>query len=129
MKRGLVLLLAFWGFWGLAQSDGAFKQGIPLIVPGSGLAWETDALKLVLKVEEPSDVELLLYSPGFDPKDYRSPHELGDERYDGGKGDLFAVYELKQGDRTIVRRRYGIEPHTWRRFFKGHLEPGEYVLI
>ena len=111
-----------------AQGQGDWKTGIPLIVPGDALGWETSELRVVLEVKKPSELEVQLYSPGFDPTDYRSPRELGDERYDQGKGDLLAVYELRQGRRVIVRKHYGVEPHTWHRLFSGRLLPGEYVI-
>ncbi len=112
----------------MASGQGSVKQGVPLIVPGTGLGWDIDEIRLVLDVKEPGEYEVLLYSPGFDPKDYRSPHELGDERYDQGKGELLAVYELRQGERVITRTYYGIEPHAWHRLFSGRLLPGEYLV-
>jgi len=121
-------LIALAAFFTLGFAEGTFKKEIPLIIPGTGLGWGVDELRVVLAVEEAGTFEVQLYSPGFDPKDYRSPHELGDERYDGGKGELLAVYELRQGDRVIVRKTFGIEPHAWHRLYRGRLEPGEYVI-
>jgi len=121
----LWLLIALFPF---VYAEGFFKNGIPLIIPGSELAWEADELKLVVRVEEPSEIKVLLYSPGFDPNDYRSPHELGDERYDRGQGDLLAVYELRYGKHVITRKQYGIEPHAWHELYAGRLEPGEYTI-
>ncbi len=127
MRAALVTL--FLASMALAQGlmgQAVTKAGIPLIVPGSELGWRDAELRLVVRVEEPGEVWLQMYSPGFDPKDYRSAHELGDERYDGGKGDLLAVYELWQGKRLIVRKTFGEEPHRWATLFRGRLEPGEY---
>ena len=129
MRRFILFVFSLAFFLGFAaQGQGEWKPGIPLVVPGTGLGWEVKELRVVLDVQEPSDLEVQLYSPGFDPKDYRSPHELGDERYDKGKGDLLAVYELRQGERVIARAYYGIEPHAWHRLFSGRLLPGEYVI-
>ncbi len=112
----------------MASGQATVKQGVPLIVPGTGLGWDMDELRLVLDVKKPGEYEVLLYSPGFDPKDYRSPHELGDERYDKGKGSVKAVFELRQGQQVLARKTYGEEPHTWHRLFKGQLTPGEYTI-
>jgi len=129
MRTWLLTILAiFVPAFAFGQGEGLLGHGIPLIVPGSALAWEIDELRVVLKVERAGEIEVRLYSPGFDPKDYRSPNELGDERYDRGEGKLFAVYELRASDRVIARRTYGVEPHQWHTLYKGHLEAGEYVI-
>ena len=130
MMRGLWLglLVAFAGSFA-AQAQVSIKPGVPLIVPGTGLGWEVQELKLVVRVEEPGEIEIRLYSPGFDPNDYRSPNELGDERYDGGKGRLLAVYRLLRGEETLAEQRFGVEPHRWATFYRGPLEAGEYLLV
>jgi len=121
----LLFLLGTWTAW----AQVSIKPGIPLIVPGTGLGWEVQELKLVVQVDEPGEVEIRLYSPGFDPRDYRSSKELGDERYDGGRGRLLAVYQLLRGDEVLAEQEYGIEPHRWVTFFQGPLEAGEYLLV
>jgi len=104
------------------------KPEVPLIVPGTGLGWEEDELRLVVYVEKGGEIEIRLYSPGFDPNDYRSPTELGDERYDGGKGKVEAIYRLLRGDEVLVEKRFGIEGHRWVTFYRGRLDAGEYIL-
>ncbi len=129
MRRALALvaLSALLAVHAAAQMS--VKNGVPLIVPGSELGWEVDALRLVVRVEEPGEVEILLYSPGFDPRDYRSENELGDERYDGGKGELVAEYRFLSGDTLLASARFGVEPHRWVRLYRGVLAPGEYVIL
>lgn len=105
------------------------------IVPGDGLGWETNRYEARLLVSKPTHLELWLYSPGFDPKDYRSAlrgaQELGDERYDKGRGPLSASYSFAyfQQGRILARKTYGLENHRWERFYAGTLEPGEYIFL
>lgn len=120
---GLVLLLPWLG---LGYAQGLSKQVLSLVVPGDQLGWEVKEFKAVLKVEAPSNLEILLYSPGFDPNDYRAPQEFGDERYDKGRGEVLAVFEFRYQGRVIARQMYGVEPHRWHLFYRGRLEPGEY---
>lgn len=115
----------------------AASQAVDLvgIVPGDQLDWETNRYEARLLVSKPTRVELWLYSPGFDPKDYRSAlrkaQELGDERYDHGRGPLSASYSFAyfQQGRVLARKTYGLESHRWERFYAGTLEPGEYVFL
>lgn len=105
-------------------------SGEPLIVPGSQLGWEEDELRLVLQVKKSTDLELQLYSPGFDPEDYRNPDELGDERYDRGNGNLHAYFKLAaENGRTLAEKTYGLEPHRWDTLYAGRLEPGNYLIL
>jgi len=126
LAKVLLLLAIFLGLSASAQV--LIRPGVPLIVPGTGLGWEEDELRLVVEVEQGGEIEIRLYSPGFDPNDYRSPNELGDERYDGGKGRVEAVYKLLHRDKVLVEKRFGVEEHRWVTFYRGHLDPGEYVI-
>lgn len=105
------------------------------IVPGDKLGWEINRYEARLLVSKPTQVELWLYSPGFDPKDYRSAlrgaQELGDERYDKGQGVLSASYSFAyfQQGQVLARKTYGLESHRWERFYSGRLEPGEYIFL
>lgn len=105
------------------------------IVPGDKLGWEINPYEVRLLVSKPTQVELWLYSPGFDPEDYRSAlrkaQELGDERYDKGQGVLSASYSFAyfQQGQVLARKTYGLEPHRWDRFYSGRLEPGEYIFL
>ena len=123
-----------WVFLVVAGAFGAFAQvtikpDTPLIVPGTGLGWEVEDLRLLVRVEKAGEIEIKLYSPGFDPSDYRSPNELGDERYDGGKGRLLARFQLLSGNEVLADRQFGEEPHRWVTLYKGFLAAGEYELV
>ena len=125
MKR-LYFLAAFLLTAALAQLQ---FSGEPLVVPGDQLGWEEDELRLVLQVKQATDLELRLYSPGFDPGDYRAPDEMGDERYDHGQGKLHAFFELRDAKgKLIARKDYGVEPHRWDTLFSGKLAAGDYLL-
>ncbi len=103
--------------------------GQPLVVPGSELGWEAAQLELVLRVAERTPLKLSVYSLGFDPNDYRSPNELGDERYDGGKGDLKTLLEIYDVNGAVrLRKELGNEPHRWRQLVNGVLSPGDYLI-
>ncbi|MBF6594668.1 MAG: DUF11 domain-containing protein [Thermaceae bacterium] len=128
------ILLAF-GLWLLAFGGYAFAQArtdLQGTVPGDALGWEIHELRTQLVVSKTSVVNVQIYSPGFDPSDYRSAlkgkDELGDERYDGGKGRLQAEFVLWQDAKILAQQTYGIEPHRWVLFFRGTLQPGVYTL-
>src|SRR5690606_41367245 len=91
MIRILGTLLALLAFGGNALS-----QSITATVPGDQLGWETDELNVVVSLLETSQVKFEVYSPAFDPDDYRASlegrPELGDERYDGGEGEVQARF-------------------------------------
>ncbi len=102
------------------------------IVPGDQLKWQVDTLQVSLVVRLNTTLTLEIYSPGLDPADYRrglkGGEELGDERYDGGRGDLQAEFRLTRDGATLVEKTFGTEPHRWVRFFQGRVEPGVYLL-
>ena len=118
----------------------AYTQDFPVtgnetfkaIVVGDGLAWESNELKITVSVKERSEVGIEIYSPGFDPDDYRAEWqggiELGDERYDQGKGEVRAEFILSRGNEVITSKSYGVEPHRVDTLFRQTLEAGEYVL-
>ena len=104
-------------------------SGEPLVVPGDQLGWQESELRLVLVVKKPGAIKLDLYSPGFDPNDYRSANELGDERYDHGKGQLRAHFALYRADGKLLQEKnYGVEPHRWDTLYSGNLDAGEYLI-
>ncbi|GAA5335265.1 MULTISPECIES: hypothetical protein [Thermus] len=117
MRRLLALFLTF----SLAMAQVALKATLV----GTGLSWEMDRLEAWL-LPQGEEGRIVLYSPGFDPQDYRSAlrgqEELGDERYDGGQGELKAVYELYRGETLLRRLEVGVEPHREVLFFEGKLE-------
>jgi len=101
----------------------------PLVVPGTELGWESSRLELVLRVVEKTQVALDVYSPGFDPTDYRSENELGDERYDRSDAPLKTLIRIFDDKKQIrLRREYGIEPHRWHKLIDGELAPGDYLI-
>ncbi|WP_234553789.1 hypothetical protein [Thermus caliditerrae] len=120
MRRWFPWLLAFFSL-AMAQVE------LRATVVGTGLEWEVDRLEVWLLPQAPLG-RIALYSPGFDPGDYRrallGEEELGDERYDRGQGELRAVYELYQGTTLLRRLEVGVEPHRWVELFQGPLEAG-----
>lgn len=107
-------------------------QTLEATVPGDLLGWETDELDVVLSVLETSRVRLEVYSPAFDPDDYRAAlegrPELGDERYDRGEGELGARFSMQRGGSVVFERDFGVAPHATEVLFDGDLAPGEYTL-
>jgi len=100
-----------------------------LVVPGTELGWESAKLELVLRVSEKAQVNLEVYSPGFDPTDYRSPNELGDERYDQSDVPLKTLIRIfNDKGQVLVRREYGVEPHRWHKLIDGAMNPGDYLI-
>lgn len=126
MPRLLVLLtLLFFGAALLAQVPVALDT---VVVCGDALGWPT-TLQLVLTVIEETDLSLDLYSPGFDPGDYRAMNEMGDERYDRGRWPLITSYELLTENGTVLaRKEYGLEEHRWDALYQGRLPAGSYHL-
>lgn len=126
MNRILSALLA------LTLLAGAAAQTLTATVPGDRLGWEADELDVVVSLLEPSRVRLEVYSPGFDPDDYRASlaglPELGDERYDGGDGDVSARFSLARSGVVVFERSFGVEPHATAVLFDGELGAGEYSL-
>ncbi len=109
------------------------QQVFPGIVVGDELSWESNELKMTLMVTEISSVTLGIYSPGFDPNDYRAEwrnlgRELGDERYDQGRGELRAEFSLNSSNQALANKSYGVESHRSDVLYNGTLPPGEYVL-
>lgn len=126
MNRILSALLA------LTLVAGAAAQTLTATIPGDRLGWEADELDVVVSLLEPSRVRLEVYSPGFDPDDYRASlaglPELGDERYDGGDGDVSARFSLARSGVVVFERSFGVEPHATAVLFDGELGAGEYSL-
>ncbi len=129
MKKALITLLI------MALSAITFsQQSFPGIVVGEGLGWESNELNLTIMVMETSFITLGIYSPGFDPSDYRAEwqnlgRELGDERYDQGRGKLQADFLISNDNgQVLANKSYGVEPHRSDVLYSGTFEPGEYVL-
>ena len=126
MKRVFALVLLL--LPALAQP---VARELKATVVGDGVGWETHAFRIWLVIPEKGRVRLDLFSPGFDPTDYRSAllgkPELGDERYDGGKGELKATFRLYRDGKPLREMAFGVEPHRWVPFFEGEMEAGVYL--
>ncbi|BAW02915.1 hypothetical conserved protein [Thermus thermophilus] len=126
MKRTLALFLLLLS--ALAQP---VVRELKATVVGDGVGWETHTLEIWLAIPEKGRARLDLFSPGFDPTDYRSAllgkPELGDERYDGGKGELKATFRLYKDGKLLREMAFGVEPHRWAGFFEGEVEAGVYL--
>lgn len=128
----LLLALSFWlwafGSVALAQT----RTDLRGIVPGDRLGWEIQELRASVVVNKPTLLNLQIYSPGFDPSDYRralrGQEELGDERYDRGQGEMVAQFVLARDGQILAQQTYRVEPHRWVLFFRGPVEPGVYQL-
>ena len=122
----LFLLLTLLSPFAFAGEDDNTVKGI---VPGDALGWEIEEAVMSLSLGQDSPVTLEIYSPGFDPDDYRAAldgrEELGDESY--GATPLVGEFVLENGD-TIAEGRYEAQPHEWKTFFEGTLEKGAYTL-
>ncbi|KIQ55546.1 hypothetical protein SY28_03000 [Meiothermus taiwanensis] len=128
MRRWLAPLLLLLAFPALGQTRTDLKG----IVPGDALGWEIQELRASVVVSKPTILNLQIYSPGFDPTDYRralkGQEELGDERYDKGRGQMLAEFVLIRDGKVLAQENFSVEPHRWVLFFRGQVEPGVYLL-
>lgn len=128
IHRGL-----FWLFFLFASVVlGQARTDLKGIVPGDALGWEIQELRASVVVSKPTILNLQIYSPGFDPTDYRralkGQEELGDERYDKGQGQILAEFVLIRDGKVLAQENFSVEPHRWVLFFRGPVEPGVYLL-
>ncbi len=132
LRSGLVLL-ALW-CWLLVFGSALAQARTDLrgIVPGDQLGWEIQELRASVVVSKPTILNLQIYSPGFDPGDYRralqGQEELGDERYDKGRGEMVAEFVLSRDGEVLAQQTFKVEPHRWVLFYRGQVEPGVYQL-
>ncbi|RTH01996.1 hypothetical protein CSW47_11585 [Thermus scotoductus] len=127
----LLLGMVLWAValfpWATAQSN-LPQVELKATLVGTGLEWELDRLEVWL-VPMAEEGRIALFSPGFDPEDYRSAlkgkEELGDERYDRGQGEVKATYELYREGTLLRRVEFGVEPHREVELFLGKLVPGQ----
>ncbi len=107
-------------------------QMFKAIVVGDALEWERNEFNLTMVVTQQADVAVSVYSPGFDPNDYRADWqggvELGDERYDQGLGQVSSEFSLNSSGRPLANKSYGVENHRTDTLYRGSLEPGEYII-
>lgn len=128
MHRWILPLLLLFAPLALGQARTDLKG----IVPGDELGWEIQELRASVVVSKPTLLNLQIYSPGFDPADYRralkGQEELGDERYDKGRGQMLAEFVLLRDGKILAQETFSIEPHRWVLFFRGPVKPGVYLL-
>lgn len=128
LYRWLLPLLSLLSWVALGQA----RTDLNGIVPGDGLGWEIEELSASVVVHKPTILNIQIYSPGFDPADYRralkGQEELGDERYDKGRGQILAEFVLTRNGKVLAQETFGTEPHRWVLFFRGPVEPGVYLL-
>jgi hypothetical protein len=126
MNRLITIILA------LLISSATATPDITATVPGDLLGWETGELNVVIQLLDESEIRLDVFSPAFDPDDYRAAlegrTEIGDERYDGGQGSLEALFTLIRNGETLLERSFGVAPHATETLFSGTLPAGEYHL-
>lgn len=100
------------------------------IVPGDALHWEVQQLEVSVVVTKPTELELQIFSPGFDPDDYRNAlkggPQLGDERYDKEQGQIVAQFDLSHGKTVLQQQTFGVEKNRWVNFYKAPIQPGIY---
>ncbi|WP_337843841.1 DUF11 domain-containing protein [Thermus sp.] len=105
---------------------------IKATVPGPELGWSVRSLEVWL-LPQGKSVKVEVYSPGFDPTDYRSAlrgqEELGDERYDGGQGEVEATFHLERRGEVLREARFGVEPHRWVTLWEGPLPQEPHLLL
>lgn len=126
LGQAFIFLLVFSPFLGQSFA----QQELKGIIPGDALGWEIQEINILLALGQDSPVSLEIYSPGFDPDDYRAAldggEELGDERYDKGLGELLGEFVLEQDGVVIAQGSYSVEHHRWEVFFEGELKAGAY---
>ncbi len=124
LLRNLIALVTVLSF-GFAQIE------VKGIVLGDGLGWEIKDVNMLLAIGEDSPVKLEIYSPGFDPDDYRAElfgqEELGDENYDPNS-ILRGEFILAQAGSVIADGGYAVEKHRWVTLYEGTLAAGGYTL-
>jgi len=125
-----------------APRDGAAlpaRSPLPLTSLSDRLMWMVGDQNFDLEVTEAGPLNLELYSPTFDPRDYnskvlRSPDYYGDERYQYAdaahtQGEVRTTFTLSREAGQMVRSQsYALGDSAWTSFFQGSLEPGRYRL-
>ena len=108
------------------------QQELMGIVLGDELGWEIPEIEVLLSVGKDGPVTLEVYSPGFDPDDYRAAldghAEVGDERYDRNEDELLGEFFLEKDGQIIASGAYQVEPHRWDVLFDGNLAAGGYTI-
>lgn len=122
-KRALTTLTA--ALIGSAAAQ-EISTSLPLTSVGDKLMWTVGDQNLRLVVGVTGRVRLDVYSAQFDPQDYRSKNEYGDESYGGPVSSTFALIDA-QG-RVVKTQNFGVGPSDWQTFLNSDLAAGTYTL-
>ena len=123
-KRALTTLTAALISSAVAQE---ISTSLPLTSIGDKLLWTVGDQDLKLVVGLTGRIQLDVYSPQFDPADYRSPNEYGDERYN--QNPVTSTFMLMDASGKVVKsQNYGMGSQDWQNFLNTDLEAGTYTL-
>ncbi|PNY82980.1 DUF11 domain-containing protein [Deinococcus koreensis] len=124
MTTALTALLAV-GAWAQAQQ---VSSDLPITSVGQELLWSVGDQELNLEVPLAGRVRLELYSPRFDPDDYRSAASYGDERYVPGQ-TVTTTFTLRAADgQVLLTRSYSSGAQDWDTLLDQELPAGRYRL-
>lgn len=105
------------------------STSLPLTSVGDGLMWSVGDQTMYLDVPVQGRVKLELYSPRFDPNDYRSSGYYGDEEYTGGKSIPRTTFSIIREDGSVVLSRiFKPGKHAWETLIDQELPAGKYLL-
>jgi hypothetical protein len=102
------------------------STSLPLTSVGDKLMWTVGDQDLRLVVGVTGRVQLDVYSGQFDPQDYRSKNEYGDESYGGPVMSTFALIDA-QGQ-VVKTQNFGVGTSDWQTFLNSDLAAGTYTL-
>ncbi|NTY00730.1 T9SS type A sorting domain-containing protein [Deinococcus sp. JMULE3] len=127
MKRAITTLTA--ALLGTAAAQ-EISTSLPLTSVGDKLMWTVGDQDLRLVVGLSSRVQLDVYGAQFDPADYRTPDQYGDENYDPApKGPVGSTFTLIDADGQVVRQQeFGQGAQDWQTFLNSDLKAGTYTL-
>lgn len=128
MKRALTTLTA--ALLGTAAAQ-EISTSLPLTSVGDKLMWTVGDQDLRLVVGVGSRVQLDVYGAQFDPADYRTPDQYGDENYDPATpkapvGSTFTL--LDHGGQVVRQQEFGQGAQDWQTFLNSDLKAGTYTL-
>ncbi len=102
------------------------STSLPLTSVGDKLMWTVGDQDLRLVVGLSGRVQLDVYSAQFDPQDYRSPTEYGDESYGGPVSSTFVL--LDAAGKVVRTQDFGVGAPDWQTFLNDDLAAGTYTL-